>query len=54
MITYEMERPGSSHAAGIDFDTLACPEQDAVKARARLAYFSTLYVENSKKERFDI
>ena len=49
MIAYDMERPGSSHAAGIDFDTLEAPEQDAVKARARLAYISTLYVDNSNQ-----
>ena len=50
MIAYEMEQPGSSHAAGVDFDTLASPEQDAVKARDRLAYVSTLYVENTNQE----
>ena len=52
MIAYDMERPGSSHASGIDFDALTAPEQDAVKARARLAYVSTLYVENSNQERY--
>ena len=31
MIAYEMERPGSSHDAGIDFDTLEAPEQDSAK-----------------------
>ena len=52
MISYDMERPGISHAAGIDFNTLASPEQDAFKARARMLYVSTLYVENSNEERY--
>ena len=52
MITYEMKRPGSSHAAVIDFDALTTPEKDAVKARARLAYVYTLYVENDNQERY--
>ena len=52
IIAYEMERPGSLHAASIDFDTLESPEQDAVKAWDRLACVYTLYVENSKQERY--
>ena len=50
MIVYEMERPGSSHAAGIDFDVLTSPKQDTFKARARLAYVSTPYVDNANQE----
>ena len=52
MIAYEMERHGSSHAAGIDSDTLLAPKKNAVKARATLAYVSTIYVENSNQERY--
>ena len=36
MIAYDMERPGSSHTSGIGLDAIKSPEQDAVKARARL------------------
>ena len=50
IIAYEMERPGSSHAAGVDFNTLASPEKDAVKEQDRLSYFYTLYVDNSNQE----
>ena len=49
MIAYDMDRPGSSHAAGINLDVLTSPEQDSVKARARLAYVSTLYLENDNQ-----
>ena len=52
MIAYEVERLGSLHAAGVDFNTLASPEKYAVKARARLEYVSTLYVENANQERY--
>ena len=52
MIAYDMEQPGSSHAAGVDFNTLASPEKDAVKERDRLSYFYTLYVDNSNQERY--
>ena len=52
MIAYEMERHGSSHAAGIDFNTLLAPERYAVKARSMLACVSTIYVENSNQERY--
>ena len=52
MIAYEMEWYGSSQAAGVDFNTLENPEQDTVKARSRLAYVSTLYIENSNQERY--
>ena len=52
MIAYDMKRPGSSHASGIDFDTLAALEKDAVKSQATLAYVSTLYVENANQERY--
>ena len=52
MIAYEMERCGNSHAAGIDFDSLKATEQDAVKARARLKYVSTLYVDNAYQEHY--
>ena len=54
MIAYEMEQPGSSHAAGINFDALTAPEQDAVKAQARLAYVSTLYVDNTNQDVMEI
>ena len=47
-----MERPGSSHNAGTDFNLLPIAEQDAVRERARLAYISTVYVENSNQERY--
>ena len=52
MIAYEMERYGSSQAAGVDFNTFETPEQDTVKAWYRLAYVSTLYIENSNQERY--
>ena len=52
MITYKMEGPGSSHAAGTDFNSLSIAEQDSVRARARLAYISFLYVENANQERY--
>ena len=52
MIVYDMERHGSSHAYGIDFDALTAPEQDAVKAWDGLEYVSTLYIENSNHERY--
>ena len=52
IIAYEMERPGRSHAASVDFYTLASPEKDAVKSRARLGYVYTLYVENDNQERY--
>ena len=54
MIAYEMERPGSSQAAGIDFNTFETPEQDTVKARYRLAYVSTLYAENANQKVMEI
>ena len=52
MITYKMEGPGSSHAAGTDFNSLSIAEQDSVIAPARLAYISFLYVENANQERY--
>ena len=52
MIAYDMERPGGSHAAGTDFNSLSIAEQDSVRARARLAYISFLYVENANQERY--
>ena len=52
IIYYYMELPGISHDAGNDIDSLSIAEQDAVRARARLAYISTLYVENSNQERY--
>ena len=52
MISYDMERPGISHAAGIDFGALITPEQGVFKARAMLSYVSTVYVENSNQERY--
>ena len=52
MIAYAMERLGISHASGIDFDSLTAPEQDAVKAQARLACVSILYVDNANQERY--
>ena len=52
MISYEMEWPGSSHAVGIDFYALTTTEKEVVKAQARMAYVSTLYVDNSNQERY--
>ena len=52
MITYYMDQPGSSHTAGIGVDALTSPERDTVKARASLEYVSTLYVQNTKQERY--
>ena len=49
-----MERPGSSHAAGNDFDVLTTPEHNAVKAQVRLAYVSTLYAENANQNVMEI
>ena len=52
MIVNEMERPGSSHADVTDFNSLSISEQDAVRARARLEYISTLFVDNANQERY--
>ena len=49
MVAYQIERPGSSHAAGTDFNSLSIAEQDAVREQSRLAYISTLYVENANQ-----
>ena len=53
MISYELQHPGSSNASGIGLDALTSPKQDAVKARARLAYFSTLYVDHFNQEHYE-
>ena len=52
MISYEMERFGSWHTAGTDFNSISIAEQDAVRERARLTYISALYVENANQESY--
>ena len=52
MIAYEIEQPDSSNTAGTNFNLFSIAEQEAVIARVRLAYISTLYVDNSNQERY--
>ena len=52
IIAYQMERPGSSHDSGTGFNSLSIAEQYAFRARARLVYISTLYVDNTNQERY--
>ena len=52
IIAYEMERAGRLYVTGTDFSSLSTADQDVVTVQARLAYISTLYVENANQERY--